>query len=78
MTTKPQEHLLANVSREHAAHNIADGLFRIIIYADEPGIKRAEEGRQMLASGIAEALLYLREGHPGVATSRMPASENFS
>lgn len=47
-----------------AAHNIAEGLGRVIRWADEPGeAARYQEGVDMLRDGIAGALKLLRGGN---------------
>lgn len=39
-----------------AAYDIAEGLARILTFADEPTNPRYEEGKGMLTNGIEEAL----------------------
>jgi len=47
------------VSADQAAYDIAEGLARVITFADEPTNPRYQEGIGMLRNGIREALEFL-------------------
>jgi hypothetical protein len=53
------------MSARQAAYDIAEGLARILSFADEPTNPRYEEGKGMLVNGIEEALEFLAASPEG-------------